>query len=74
MIECLMSMNLPLELVNHVIGTIALCNHIIPELEKENRNQSRNDKWEYCDVIPILPLLGVNHGSPIFPMSNAFLY
>ena len=31
-------------------------------------------KWEYCDVIPLLPLLGVNHRQPLLHMSKIFVF
>ena len=31
------------------------------------------DKWEYCDVIPLLLLLGVNHIQPVLNMSKIFV-
>ena len=34
----------------------------------------RKYKWEYCDVIPLFPLLGVNNGLPLLHMSNIFVY
>ena len=31
-------------------------------------------KWGNCDVVPLLPLLGVNHRLPILHMSKTFFY
>ena len=60
-----MPTNLPLKVLNYVMGTISSCEQKIVEFEKENIKTSRNDKWEYCDVTLILLLLGVNHRLPL---------
>ena len=39
------------------------------KFEKENKEIRRKDKWEYCDVILLLLMLGVNHRLPLLHMS-----
>ena len=63
LIELLMSTNFPLKDVNHVIGTISSCSKNMVEFEKLIKIPSKY-KWEYCDVIPLLTLLGVNNCQP----------
>ena len=31
-------------------------------------------KWEYCGVIPLFSLLGVNHRQPLLHMTNKFVH
>ena len=38
-------------------------------IRKENKKSSK-DKWGNCDVIPLFPLLGVNHCLSLLHMSN----
>ena len=60
----LMSMNYPITVVNYVIGNISLCEQNMTECGKRKKIPTKN-KWEYCDIILLLPLLGVNHRQPL---------
>ena len=44
------------------------------ELGKENNKIPSKDKCEYCEVIPVLTLLGVYHHLPLLHMTKTFVY
>ena len=54
-----------------MIGTIILYRKIWYNSKKKKPN---NDKWECCDVISLLLLLGVNHCQPPSHMSKKGIY
>ena len=64
-------MHFPIKVVYYVIRTFSLCEQKIIEFEKKN---TAKDKWKYCDVIQLLPLLGVNYCLPLLHMSKQFVY
>ena len=64
-----MSMNSALKFVNSVIGTIRSCKKKMIEFEKKEPSKY---KWEYCDVIPLLTLLGLNQCLLLLHFSNFF--
>ena len=41
---------------------------------KIKENNPGKDKWETLDVIPLMPLVGVNHRQPILNMSKRMVY
>ena len=43
-------------------------------LGKVNEKKSGKDKWETLDVIPLLPLVGVNYIQPILHMSKRMVH
>ena len=57
-------------MVNDVIGTISLCEQNMIELVKKKRKYI----WEQCNVILLLPLLGVNNHQPLLHMDKTFIY
>ena len=44
------------------------------ELEKQNRKTPTKYRWGKIDVIPLLPLLGVNHRQTLMHMSKRLVY
>ena len=50
-----------MSVVDYAIGNISSCEPDMIEIENRKWKIPCKDKWEYCDVIPLLPLLGVNH-------------
>ena len=44
------------------------------ELEQENKKIDTKYIWETIDIIPLLPLLVVNHRQPIIQMSKVMVY
>ena len=48
-----------------MIGTISSCGENMIESEKQNKKIQSKYIWEKIDVIPLLPLLGVNHRQPL---------
>ena len=44
------------------------------ELEKENTKMETKYGWEILDVIPLLPLVRVNHREPILHMSKILVH
>ena len=67
-------MNFPLKVVNYVIVTISSYEQNMIEFEKENGKTPKRDKQEYCDVIQLLPLLGVNHCLTLLHISPKNVY
>ena len=43
-------------------------------IRKINWKISSKYEWEYCDVIPLLPLLHISHRLPILHMYKIFFY
>ena len=41
--------------------------------KRKEKNPSR-DKWETPDVIPLIPIVGVNHRLPILQMSKIMVH
>ena len=68
-----MSMNYPLKVVNDVIGTIDSYDQKIIEFEKKRKKPSK-DKWEYCEVVLLFPVLGVSYRPPFLHMSILMFY
>ena len=67
-------MNFKKNVLQYVIDIVTLCGEEIIELEKENNNNPGKDKWETLDVIPLMPLVGVNYCQPILHMSKIMVY
>ena len=44
------------------------------ELEKENKKNPGKDKWETLDVIPLIPLIGVNNRQHILHMYKRIVH
>ena len=68
------SINFPLKVVNYVMGTISSYEKKMIEFGKESRKTSRKYKLEYCDVITLLLLLGVNRHIPLLYIYKIFVY
>ena len=69
--DCLMKTNLSIKVIQYAIGIISSCEKNMIQVRKETPSK---DKWVYCDVIPLLTLLGVNHGPPLLHTSKTFFY
>ena len=65
-----MSTNFSIEAINYVIYNISSCEQNIVEFEKKPPKY----KWEYCDVIILLLLLGVKHCLALLHMSKNLFY
>ena len=46
----------------------------VTELEKEKKKVPGKDRWETLDVIPLLPLVGVNHSQPMLHKSKIMIH
>ena len=44
------------------------------ELEKQDKKVPGKDKWETLAVIPLMPLVGVNHCQPILHMTKIIVH
>ena len=66
-------MNIIFNVVSYEIFIISLCEKKMIEFEIYIYISSKG-KWEYCDVILLLPLLGINHCQTLLHMSKCFLY
>ena len=59
--------------MNYVIGIISSCGKKKIKF-KNKRKIPKKDKWEYCDFIILIPLLGLYHRQPLLHMSKIFVY
>ena len=65
-----MSTHFTPKVVTYVIGSISSCEQNMIQFE----NIPNKDKWEYCDVIPLFPLLGSNHILTLLHTSRKFVF
>ena len=68
--DFLMSPNFPIKTIKYVISTIISCDQKMIKLGEKPTKY----KWEYCDVILLLTLLGVNNCLPLLYTSKTFIY
>ena len=66
-----MPMDFPIKVMNYAIGTIISWEQKMVEFGKKTPSKY---KWEYCDAIPLLILLGVNNRLPLLHISKIFVY
>ena len=63
-----MSMNFQLKVIHYVIGDIN------DRIEKRYQKIEGKYIWETIDVIPLFPLVGLNHHQTILHMSRIMVY
>ena len=68
MIKRLMSMNFKQNVIQYVIDIVTSCGKN-DRIRKKNKVPGK-DKWETLDVIPLIPLVGVNYCQPLLHMSK----
>ena len=66
-----MSTNFPIKSIQYVIGTISSWDRKMIELGGKTPSKHNS---EYCDVILLLPLVGVNNYLTLLHMSKTFVY
>ena len=64
-----MSTNIPVKVIQYVIETISSFEKTMINDENKIKIPSE-DKWEYCDVIPLLILSGINDNLPLLKISK----
>ena len=69
-----MTLNLKYHLIQSIIDVVSLCGKKIIELAKEIIIIPEKDKWEIPTVIPLMPIVGVNHRLTILHMSKIMVY
>ena len=69
-----MSMNFKHHVIQYEIDIVTSCGKKMIESEKEKKKVSGKYKWETISVIPIMPLVGVNHHQPILHMSKRMVH
>ena len=74
LIKRLMSMNFKDRVMQYVIDIVTSCGGEMIELEKENIKVPGKDKWEKLSIIPLMPLVGLNHRQPILHMSKIMVH
>ena len=67
-------MNFKQNFIQYVIDIVTLCVEKMIEFDKENKTIPGKDKWETLNVIPLMPLLEVNHRKSILHMSKIMVY
>ena len=68
------TMNFKYHVIHSVIYIVSLCGKKIIELAKEIIIIPEKDKWEIPTVIPLMPIVGVNHRLTILHMSKIMVY
>ena len=69
-----MSMNFKQNVIQFVIYIVTSCGEKMIELENKIKNIMGKDKQETLDVIPLMPLVGVNNRQPILHMYKIMLH
>ena len=67
-------MHFKLHVIQYVIYIVTLCEEQIIESEKDNNKVTEKDKWVLPAIIPLIPIVGVNHRLPILHMSKIMVH
>ena len=69
-----MTMNYKLYVTQYVMDIFTLCRGKMIESEKDNKKVQAKDKWEIIAIIPLIPIVGVNHRLPILHTSKRMVH
>ena len=73
-INSLLDKNSSLKVIQAVLLSIDIYEQDILSVDNENKTINNEDKWNHCNHMPMLSLLGGNHCLPLFHMAKRFIW
>ena len=74
LIKGFMSMDFKHHIILYVKDIVTFCGKKWLNWNNKRRKKQGKDKWERLAVIPLIPLLGVNHRQPILHISKRLVH
>ena len=69
----MLAKKISLKLIQSAISSIDTYKQDIISVGNENKKIAVKDRWNYCNHMPMISLLGANHCLPLFHMAKSFI-